>query len=284
MEPDPTHLSHNEPFRHYLAIGGAAFILIGLAVLLDQQLKTGWLALVILPAIGVFLLVQGVRYGNWKLIVPGGLALGVGGGAFFWLGTSLGMNWQIRLGSGLLAFSAGWMAIAFLPVIRGKKAAWWAFFIGGIIASVAAAFLFGHLLILDFVLYIVTGLGLSFIVWGRAERLLGLIIPGCLLVGIGPGVAFAWGNLSDFNALSQTGVMLVWIALGWGLITVLSKFVTDKFIWWPLIPGGIFAVVGWGLYIGGNPDNALSFIGNTGSIGLIIFGVYLLLLRRGLRK
>jgi hypothetical protein len=43
-------------------------------------------------------------------------------------------------------------------------------------------------------------------------------------------------------------------------------------------------MVGWGLYIGGNPGNALSFIGNTGSIGLIVFGIYLLLMRRGFHQ
>jgi hypothetical protein len=46
----------------------------------------------------------------------------------------------------------------------------------------------------------------------------------------------------------------------------------------------VLAMVGWGLYIGGNPGSALSFIGNTGSLGLIIVGAYLLLLRRSIRK
>ena len=85
------------------------------------------------------------------------------------------------------------------------------------------------------------------------------------------------------NTLAQTGIMLVCIGLGWLLITVFSRVITAQFVWWPLIPGGILAVVGWGLYIGGNPNNALSFIGNTGSIALILFGIYLILLRRGIR-
>ncbi|NTU75709.1 MAG: hypothetical protein HGA86_06275 [Anaerolineaceae bacterium] len=68
------------------------------------------------------------------------------------------------------------------------------------------------------------------------------------------------------------------------MITLFSKFITNKIIWWPLIPGGILAMVGWGLYIGGDPDNAASFIGNTGSIALVLVGAYLLLLRRGIRS
>ena len=78
--------------------------------------------------------------------------------------------------------------------------------------------------------------------------------------------------------------MLVILAIGWGLITVFSRVITDKFTWWPLIPAGILAMTGWGLYIGGNPDNALGFIGNTGSIVLIILGIYLLLLRHGISR
>ncbi|MEM5774302.1 MAG: hypothetical protein AAGU05_04815, partial [Anaerolineaceae bacterium] len=77
--------------------------------------------------------------------------------------------------------------------------------------------------------------------------------------------------------------MLVIFGLGWLLITVLSRFVIEKPVWWPLIPGGILVMVGWGLYIGGNPSNALNFVSNTGSIALIMLGLYLLLLRRGIR-
>jgi hypothetical protein len=40
--------------------------------------------------------------------------------------------------------------------------------------------------------------------------------------------------------------------------------------------------VGTGLYIGGDPTRALGFIGNTGSIALMIFGLYLLLMRKGI--
>ena len=38
-------------------------------------------------------------------------------------------------------------------------------------------------------------------------------------------------------------------------------------------------MVGWGLTIGGNRGSAMTLIGNTGSISLIIFGLYLILMR-----
>ncbi len=111
-----------------------------------------------------------------------------------------------------------------------------------------------------------------------------MIIPGALLIGVGPGISLAWGDLVATNPLAQTGLMLIWFALGWGLIIVFSRVITTKFIWWPLIPGGVLAMVGWGLYIGGDPDNAINVIGNSWSVGLIILGLYLLLLRRGMRQ
>ena len=78
--------------------------------------------------------------------------------------------------------------------------------------------------------------------------------------------------------------MLVWFALGWVLVTILSRVIEKRFLWWPLIPGGVLLTVGSGLYIGGDPESTLGFLGNTGSIGLILFGIYLILLKFGIKK
>jgi hypothetical protein len=109
-----------------------------------------------------------------------------------------------------------------------------------------------------------------------------LLIPGSLIVTIGLGIYFAWTELTEANTLLQTGVMLVWFALGWILISLGARVMNRKYVWWPLIPGGILAVVGLGLYIGGDPGNALGFISNTGAIVLMVFGLYLLLMRKGI--
>ena len=145
-------------------------------------------------------------------------------------------------------------------------------------------FLLGEMHLLDFILYIGIGIGICFLLAGLIWKLIGFIIPGSLLVGLAPGLYFAWENTSLNNPLEQTGIMLVGFAFGWGLITVTSRTLTRKFVWWPLIPGGILAVVGWGLYIAGNPESAIGFIGNTGSVGLIIFGIYILLMRRSFHQ
>ncbi len=150
--------------------------------------------------------------------------------------------------------------------------------------SCGIPFLIGKIHLLDFLLYIGTGVGVSLLLAGIYWKLIGLIIPGALLVGVAPGLYFAWENTNTANPLEQTGIMLVAFAFGWGLITVTSRTLTRKIVWWPLIPGGILAVVGWGLFIAGNPESAIGFIGNTGSVGLIIFGIYILLMRRSFHQ
>ena len=274
----------SKPFRHYSSAGGIVLILFGLIILLDQYLKTGWLTLVVFPAAGLILLVLGIWYRRMGLAIPGSIIAGLGAGSFFYFSSVVDLILKDRIGFLFLAFSLGWMGIAALGEIMRGRVIWWAVLCGGLSGSLGACFLFTTLRIVDFALYLSLGLGLSFLAWGLAEKLFGLVIPGCLVLGAGSGVYLAWGNSLEVNELAKTGLMLVCFALAWLLITVCSKLLTDKFVWWPLIPGGVIAMVGWGLYIGGNPGNAVNFIGNTTSIGLILFGFYLLVLRQGIHR
>ena len=270
--------------RLYRAVAGVALIGIGMLIFLDQYLNTGWLVFLPMPVVGLLALYGGVRFNKLLLMMLGSLLLGLGAGLFMMLNRVVDIPLVIRLGALLVTFGFAWIGIFFLSSKIGSQRAWWSLMVGSLIVSTGAVFLFTPLRLLDFVLYVTIGLVIPLLAWGAAEKLIGLLIPGCILMGAGPGVYLAWGVDSDQNALVRTGVMLVLFALGWGLITLSSRFITEKFIWWPLIPGGILAVVGWGLYIGGNPGNAASIIGNTTSIGIIIIGFYLLLMRRGIRK
>ncbi len=276
--------SSNTAAFHWPQIAGILLIFTGAMVLLDSTLKTGWLTLLILPAVGLGFLVGGVRMRRLALLIPGCLVTGLGIGTFLFFARFLQFDWQPRTGWLFLAFGLGWCLIPLLTWALFRRVAWWALITGSIITGLGLTFLSSPLRLTDFALYLGACLGLAFLVWGVSARLFGLIIPGCLLLSIGPGIYAAWTGVAEPNPLSRTGIMLVAFALGWGLITLFSRVITQGFVWWPLIPGGILAMVGWGLYIGGNPENALNFIGNTGSIGLIIFGVYLLLLRRGIQS
>lgn len=282
--------AHQTPQNHPLSdrrigwVPGAAVILIGLVIFADQFIKTGWLSLLILPVCGALMLAAGVLTLRMGLIIPGAILTGLGvGGA---LALTRPLNEQIfhQIGAVLAGLALSWFAITLITWLRDLRIAWWATIPGAAMGALALCFLYTPLRLVDFALYLITVTALIFLSWGMGTRLLGLIITGGVLIGIGPGIYYAWNNPADGNGLTQTGIMLVCFAIGWVLITLCSRVTVSKFLWWPLIPGGILAVTGWGLYIGGNPNNALHFIGNTGSLGLILLGIYLLVWRWGFRK
>ena len=270
--------------RGFPQVLGIGLIAIGLAVLIDQYLKTTWLLFAIVPLSAVVLLIEGHRDHRLSLVIGGSLLGGLGVGGFLFLSQSTDGSVTRKVGYLLLAFAIGWVLIPVFTRIASLPASLWALIPGGIIASIGLCFIYSSLQFLDFILYIISGVGVVLLAWGIYSKLFGLIIPGSLLVTMGPGIYIAWGTDFAINALTKIGTMLVIFAIGYGLIVLFSRVLTTKFVWWPLIPGGVLAVVGWGLYIGGDPTNAASFIANTGSISLIIFGLYLLLLRKGIHR
>ncbi len=276
-------------------IMGLTLIVAGGVLFLDRYLKTGWLSLSILPAIGLFLYLWGIRLRQVGMILSGGLLGGFGAGCIKAWGPAVQMGAPISVDSGniiqlltsqmgLLSLytGIGWFVVVVTTIAVAQKSTWWGLIPGGVMVALGACLLFTPLRWSDFVLYLSLGTGLPLLFWGLVSRLFGLIIPGCLLVTIGPGIYVAWQANNGENALVQTGIMLIWFALGWVLISAGGRVILQKSTWWPLIPGSILAVAGMGMYIGGDPSNALGFIGNTGSIALMIFGLYLLLMRKGI--
>ena len=150
--------------------------------------------------------------------------------------------------------------------------------------SIGLLVLIGHVLPAALAgLLFVPALGLIFLLWGFGARSVGLLIPGALLCGAGPGIFLIEQPLRDLGGDGRGGVFLLSFALGWGLITVLSALVSDRPHWWALIPGGLLAVIGASLLAGGLAPQVLAAIGGAWPIGLIVLGLYLLLARRGLR-
>ncbi|MHB0989328.1 MAG: hypothetical protein ACYC3P_11800 [Bellilinea sp.] len=281
-ETTDTHTKNSHPGVLYLI--GIVMVAVGILILADQYLKTGWLLLAFAPIFGIFFLVEALRMQRFTFLVIGGLLLGAGLGGFVGMSSLFSRSLAHAIGWLLVFFATGWVAIAYLSRKILVKPAWWALVPAGIIFSTGIAFLLSNLRAIDFVLWVVSGIGIVLLVWGVYWRLFGLIIPGSLMITTGPGIYLAWGSSMGLNPLAKTGIMLAIFAIGWALIILFSRVVTSKFVWWPLIPTGILAMVGWGLYIAGDPKNATSFIANTGSIGLIIFGIYLLLLRKGIHR
>ncbi len=268
--------------REAFTLIGAASILSGLILLVENSVNSGWLLYLLPIVIGGFSLFYGAKYELLLIHLSGWILLLVGIASIFILQSDGSIIFA--LGLFFFVFGLSWLGFFAAVYLRSKKILFWAFLPFINLASIGALFLFSRLRFLDFVFFIGFGIAVSLLGAGLYWRIFGLIIPGSLLAGIVPGVYFPWAQTANANPLLQTGVMLVWFALGWGFITIFSRVQTQAFVWWPLIPGGILAMVGWGLYIGGSPESAVGFIGNTGSIALLIFGIYIILMRRGLHR
>lgn len=273
---------YSENKKKIYSLFGFASILSGLILIMENILNMGWLLYLLPICIGGILIFYGSKYQH-RLFHLGGWIIFLCGLASVYI-IQFNINVIYSLGLMFFVFGLSWLGYFINHYIFFKETLFWAFlpFINSV--SLGAVFLFTQLRFLDFLFFIGFGIAVSLLGSGLYWKIFGLIIPGSLLAGIIPGVYFPWEQTTNVNPLLQTGMMLVWFALGWGFITVFSRVQTQAFVWWPLIPGGILAMVGWGLYIGGSPENAVGFIGNTGSIALIIFGIYILLMRRGLHR
>lgn len=268
---------------HIRPLAGIMLICAGAALFLDQQLKTRWLTLMIIPAAGVILYLLGIRARHAGLTVAGGVMSGFGFGLAAAYNPGLPPQPSLlQVGDLLLLFGLGWLAVLLGLGWVLKYPVWWALLPFGIFTSAGASIILTPFHWTDLALYIGLGIALPLLAWGIGARLYGMMIAGSLLVTMGPGLYVAWAPAVKQNSLAQIGVMLIWFSAGWILITLISRAMYGQYAWWPLIPGGILAMVGFGLFIGGDPSNALGFISNTGAIGLMIFGLYLLLMRKGI--
>jgi len=81
-------------------------------------------------------------------------------------------------------------------------------------------------------------LGFAFLIPYVFTRAYGLLIPGCILAGIGLGLVF------DRPPLVTPITVLLGLGLGFLAIYVVQLVVARSSHWWPLIPGGILVLVG----------------------------------------
>ena len=123
-------------------------------------------------------------------------------------------------------------------------------------------------------------LGGLFLVAGIVGRQVGFIIPGGILTGIGLGVILTQNPQVALTETAQGGVFFIGFALGWFLITVLSKLFTHETQWWALIPGGIMALLGGALMLGGAALNVLEFVGRWWPLVLVGLGLVIIMRRK----
>ena len=81
-------------------------------------------------------------------------------------------------------------------------------------------------------------IGGAFVAGYLYRRAYGLLIPGCILIGIGLG-SLGEGTVFGVGDLSSIGLGLGFIA-----IYVIALVYQGESHWWPLIPGGILVLLG----------------------------------------
>jgi len=129
---------------------------------------------------------------------------------------------------------------------------------GGILLVLAGIFM----LLQQFVDFELSGsvflatLGLFFILLGATSRKHGLLIPGSILTGLSLGVFLTEDTSTLIAAPHDGGVIVLCLAAGFALITLLTQIFTSEKGWWGLIVGGILALVGVGIIIVASPDTS----------------------------
>jgi hypothetical protein len=128
-------------------------------------------------------------------------------------------------------------------------------------------------------LLVMPALGLIFSAGGLAGRNAGLLVPGGILSGIGLGTYLVTGPYADASEVTRGAIVLLCFAAGWALITFLSALIGQRVLW-PLIPGGIMAVIGGLLLAGQNGLTVLEWTGRLWPLALIVGGLAVLIRRR----
>ena len=149
---------------------------------------------------------------------------------------------------------------------------------GTVLILLGVALLIGPLTGWQFTWLALPTLAVIFLAWGMIMRSFGLIIPGGILAGIALGTALMQNRPGLLDGPDNGGLFLLCFAAGWGLITLLSPLTNGGFRWWPLIPGGIMAVVGTALLT--NQLHTLAWLNIAGPLLLIGLGVWVIFRRR----
>lgn len=162
---------------------------------------------------------------------------------------------------------------------------------GGILLVLAGVFI----LLQQLVQFEVSGgifigaLGLFFILWGASQHKAGLLIPGGILSGLSVGIFLVEDLAAAVAPELAGGVILLSLAGGFALITVLARLFTSERHWWALIVGAVLALIAGGVMVLENPNaTALQPLVETifqasnylWALGIIAVGLWLIFRRR----
>lgn len=93
-----------------------------------------------------------------------------------------------------------------------------------------------------------------------------------------------FANVNLVPELTTPAILLLSFAGGWLLMSLLSLLTSDGFQSWPLIPAVIMSLIGAAFLMGEKALKALSYVGQAWPLVLIVIGLYIILVRKGVHS
>jgi hypothetical protein len=148
-------------------------------------------------------------------------------------------------------------------------------FVGALLLGIGLLALLVNIASFDvFGLLVLPAIGLFFLVWAFYTRRVGLVIPGCILTGLGIGLLLSQ-RLVGLAGEYTGAVIVLGLAGGFAGIALIAPFFGERALW-SLIPGGIIGLVGVLLLIGGDALRWLELLGTLWPLILVAIGLYIL--------
>ncbi len=146
--------------------------------------------------------------------------------------------------------------------------------VGGIALIVIGIFAFAAQFLRseNMAVVILGGLALIFAVWGFVARNGGLFVPAGILTGVAAGIWLVQTTMFQLAEEPRGGLMVLSIAGGFALITILWYLALQELHWWPLVVAAILAFVGAAIWIGGTALEMLTVVGQAWPLILVIIG------------
>lgn len=149
--------------------------------------------------------------------------------------------------------------------------------VGGILIIVGVMSLLGTVWPSESIgLLVLPVLGGIFLAWAYVQHRWPLLIPGCILMGLGLGTFVQETWLKSLTGEARGAIVVLGLALGFLAIIPLVQLMDQRLQWWAAIPGGILLAVALGMLAGPNGLPFLQMLNTLWPFALIIVGGYLI--------
>jgi hypothetical protein len=124
---------------------------------------------------------------------------------------------------------------------------------------------------------IVAVIGVAFVVSYALTRTYGFLVPGAIMTGLGLGI------LWETEVSGGGGAVVIGLGVGFLAIYVVDAIVRrSEALWWPLIPGGILAMIG--VLIRTDQTRLMEYTSLVWPLALIAVGITLVIVQARTRQ